>query len=164
MSSSIAENFELEFGEITFITNKDFETLDNRPSYAGELMTGDTDIPAVNDATLTIKQNGTVIGTFTANDADDTEIDLDDTTYTAGDNITIEDGEINATDTTYTAGNGINIDEDNDNAISVDTDTIATRNYADNAAETAAAEAIAGTATLSNNTLTITTTTEESES
>lgn len=38
------------------------------------------------------------------------------TTYTAGDNITIEDNVISATDTTYTAGNGIDITND---AISV---------------------------------------------
>lgn len=40
-----------------------------------------TDIPTVNDATLTITQNGTSAGTFTANDADDTTIALTDTTY-----------------------------------------------------------------------------------
>ena len=35
----------------------------------------------INDATLTITQNGTTKGTFTANDADDTTIELTDTTY-----------------------------------------------------------------------------------
>lgn len=40
-------------------------------------------LPPVNDATLTITQNGTTKGTFTANDADDTTIDLQDTTYEA---------------------------------------------------------------------------------
>lgn len=38
-------------------------------------------IPTVNDATLTITQNGTSKGTFTANDADDTTIEVSDTTY-----------------------------------------------------------------------------------
>ena len=38
-------------------------------------------LPPVNDATLTIKQNGTTKGTFTANDADDTTVELEDTTY-----------------------------------------------------------------------------------
>lgn len=38
-------------------------------------------LPTVNDATLTITQNGTSKGTFTANDADDTTIALTDTTY-----------------------------------------------------------------------------------
>ena len=47
-------------------------------------------IPTVNDATLTITQNGTSKGTFTANDADDTTIELTDTTYTAGNAISID--------------------------------------------------------------------------
>lgn len=38
-------------------------------------------IPIVNDATLTITQNGTSKGSFTANDSDDTTIELSDTTY-----------------------------------------------------------------------------------
>lgn len=38
-------------------------------------------IPTVNDATLTITQNGVSKGTFTANDADDTTIEVTDTTY-----------------------------------------------------------------------------------
>lgn len=40
-------------------------------------------IPTVNDATLTITQNGVSKGTFTANDADDTTIEVSDTTYSA---------------------------------------------------------------------------------
>lgn len=40
-----------------------------------------TDIPTVNNATLTITQNGTSAGTFTANSATDTTIALTDTTY-----------------------------------------------------------------------------------
>jgi hypothetical protein len=39
-------------------------------------------IPTVNDATLTITQNGTTAGTFTANSSSDTTISLTDTTYT----------------------------------------------------------------------------------
>lgn len=46
-------------------------------------------IPTVNDATLTITQNGTSKGTFTANDADDTTIEVSDTTYS---NFTGTDG------------------------------------------------------------------------
>ena len=38
-------------------------------------------LPPVNDATLAIKQNGITKGTFTANDADDTTVELEDTTY-----------------------------------------------------------------------------------
>ena len=40
-----------------------------------------TDIPTVNNATLTITQNGTSAGTFTANSATDATIALTDTTY-----------------------------------------------------------------------------------
>lgn len=80
-----------------------FNDLTNRPSYDNTTMTGSTSIPKVpvntseltndsgfitssalppvNDATLTITQNGTSKGTFTANDADDTTIALTDTTY-----------------------------------------------------------------------------------
>lgn len=83
-----------------------FNQLTNRPSYDNTTMTGSTNIPkvptatseltndsgfitssalpTVNDATLTITQNGTSKGTFTANDADDTTIALTDTTYSAG--------------------------------------------------------------------------------
>lgn len=39
-------------------------------------------LPTVNDATLTIQQNGTSAGTFTANSATNTTINLTDTTYT----------------------------------------------------------------------------------
>ena len=46
-------------------------------------------MPTVNDATLTITQNGTSKGTFTANDADDTTIEVSDTTYS---NFTGTDG------------------------------------------------------------------------
>lgn len=46
-------------------------------------------IPTVNDATLTITQNGTSKGTFTSNDADDKTIEVSDTTYS---NFTGTDG------------------------------------------------------------------------
>ena len=80
----------------------DFDELDNRPKYDNTMMTGNTnipkvpttteltnnsgfitssDLPTVNDATLTITQNGVSAGTFTSNDADDTTIALTDTTY-----------------------------------------------------------------------------------
>ena len=41
----------------------------------------DNNIPTVNNATLTIKQNSTSKGTFTANSSSDIEINLTDTTY-----------------------------------------------------------------------------------
>lgn len=80
-----------------------FNQLTNRPKYNNTTMTGNTnipkvptktselnndsnfvtssDLPTVNDGTLTITQNGTTVGTFTANDADDATIALTDTTY-----------------------------------------------------------------------------------
>lgn len=95
-----------------------------------------TIIPTVNDAALTIQKNGANIGTFTANSATDSIINVvvpTDTsdltnnagyttktyvdaellskqdTLTAGDNIQITNNVISATDTTYTAGTGIDI-------------------------------------------------------
>ena len=44
----------------------------NSPAYIENKPT----IPTVNDATITIQQNGTTVGTFTTNDADDTTINL----------------------------------------------------------------------------------------
>lgn len=41
------EDFIVDFGEVTRVTTEDFNKLNNRPSYAGELMTGDTNIPQV---------------------------------------------------------------------------------------------------------------------
>ena len=46
-------------------------------------------IPTVNNATLTITQNGTSAGTFTANASSNKTIALTDTTYSAGTNIDI---------------------------------------------------------------------------
>lgn len=61
-----------------------FNQLSNRPKYNGTEMTDATNIPevpTVNDGTLTITQNGTTLGTFTANDSDNTTVNLNDTTY-----------------------------------------------------------------------------------
>ena len=55
-------------------------TLENALSTKGYALS--TDIPTVNNATLTIQQNGTSAGTFTANSATNTTINLTDTTYT----------------------------------------------------------------------------------
>ena len=70
------ESFEVEFGEITYITNNDFNKLNNRPSYADEPMTGETNIPEVNDGKLEIQKNGTTIGKFSANQSSDEVINL----------------------------------------------------------------------------------------
>lgn len=50
-------------------------------SYSSGAITLNATQPTVNNATLTITQNGTSAGTFTANSADDTTIALTDTTY-----------------------------------------------------------------------------------
>lgn len=117
-----------------------FNQLTNRPEYDGVTMTGDTSIPkvptatseltndsdfitssalpTVNDAILTITQNGTSKGTFTANDADDTTIALTDTTYNAGSGLDLTDTEFSVDTTTIqpklTAGSNITIDSDNE--------------------------------------------------
>lgn len=44
------ENFVVDFGEVVWVTNNDFNKLENRPSYAGEVMTGETSIPEVPSA------------------------------------------------------------------------------------------------------------------
>lgn len=93
-------------------------------------------VPTVNDATLTITQNGTSAGTFTANSSSDTTIALTDTTYsdftgatslqagTAGlvpapttsdpDKFLKGDGSWGTpTDTTYSAGTNVQISAGN---------------------------------------------------
>ena len=69
-------------------------------------LTGAPTIPTVYNGTLTIQQNGTQLGTFSANQSSDTTI-----------NITGGGG------TTYTAGNGISIDSNNE--ISIDDTVVA---------------------------------------
>ncbi len=78
-----------------------------------QLMTAKTEVVKGND-------NVTVEKTTGANGQDIYTIKTKDTTYTAGDNVTIDaNNKISATDTKYTAGNGISIDSTNNNAISV---------------------------------------------
>lgn len=67
----------------TVATTGDYTDLSNTPSLATVATSGDYDdltnkptIPTVNDATITIQQNGTTVGTFTTNDANDTTINL----------------------------------------------------------------------------------------
>lgn len=68
-------------------------------------LTGAPTIPTVYNGTLTIQQNGTALGTFSANQSTDTTINL-----TGG-------------GATYTAGNGISIDANNE--ISIDDTVVA---------------------------------------
>lgn len=116
------ENFAVEFGEIQRITVDDFDKLRNRPSYAGQTMTHETNIPAVPSKVSQLEndsdyQTGADVAEAIAGKQD---------TLTAGSNIQIsEQNVISATDTTYSAGSGINIS--NQNAISVDTTVVATQ-------------------------------------
>lgn len=63
-------------------------------------LTGTPTIPTVNDATLTITQNGTSAGTFTANASSNATIALTDTTYSAGTGISIDQNNAIGIDTT----------------------------------------------------------------
>lgn len=51
------ENFEVEFGEVTRLTESDFNQLENRPSYNGNVMTGETNIPAVPTRTSALQND-----------------------------------------------------------------------------------------------------------
>lgn len=64
-----------------FVSTDDLATVATSGSY-NDLSNKPT-IPTVNDATLTITQNGTSAGTFTANASSNTTIALTDTTYSA---------------------------------------------------------------------------------
>lgn len=110
-------------------------------------LTGTPTIPTVNDATLTITQNGTSAGTFTANASSNATIALTDTTYSvmtgassgaagtsglvpapaAGDEAKVLSGAgtwVNQSGgSTYTAGNGISISANDE--ISIDTSVVA---------------------------------------
>lgn len=74
-------------GQSTYVETDDLAAVATSGSYAD--LENKPSIPTVNDATLTITQNGTSKGTFTANDADDTTIEVSDTTYS---NFTGTDG------------------------------------------------------------------------
>ena len=78
-----------------------------------QLKTAKTEVAAGTNVTSVVKTQG-------ADGQDIYTINTKDTTYSAGDNVTIDaNNKISATDTKYTAGNGISIDSNNNNAISV---------------------------------------------
>ena len=72
-------------------------------------------IPTVNDATLTIQRNGTSVGTFTANSASDTTINVDVPIYTSG--LINDSGYV-----TEAALSGYATDQDIENAVSAEAD------------------------------------------
>lgn len=61
-------------GTSTYVEADDLATVATSGSYSD--LSGTPTIPTVNNATLTLTQNGTTAGTFTANSATDTTIDL----------------------------------------------------------------------------------------
>lgn len=75
---------------INFIGNIDWSYIQSKPNFATVATSGSYNdlsnkptIPTVNNGTLTIKQNGTEVGTFTANQSSNKTIDLTNTTYSA---------------------------------------------------------------------------------
>ena len=133
------EEFTVDFGETIKVVENDFNQLENRPSYAGTTMTGDTNIPEVPTAVSQLQndadyQTGSEVSSaINAHNQDEEAhpyiqgiIDTKQDALTAGTNIQIsEQNVISATDTTYSAGNGVNIN--GENAISVDTTVVATQ-------------------------------------
>ena len=116
------ENFTVEFGEVQRITVDDFDKLRNRPSYAGQTMTHETNIPEVPSKVSQLENDANY---QTDEDVQEVIAGKQDK-LTAGNNIQIsEQNVISATNTTYSAGNGINIS--GENAISVDTTVVATQ-------------------------------------
>lgn len=66
-------------GTSTYVEADELATVATSGAYND--LTGTPTIPTVNDATLIIKQNGTTVGTFTANASSDKIVTLTDTTY-----------------------------------------------------------------------------------
>ena len=98
------ENFEVEFGEVTRLTENDFNQLENRPSYNGNVMTGETNIPAVPTRTSDLQ-----------NDSD----------YQTGSEVqTAINTAIAGKQDVLTPGTGINISND---TISIDSTVVATQ-------------------------------------
>ena len=64
-----------------FVASGSLATVATTGAYSD--LSGTPTIPVVNNATLTVTQNGTSVGTFTANSSTDTTIAVTDTTYSA---------------------------------------------------------------------------------
>ena len=85
-------------------TTATWGTVDALPSQAGQsgkyLTTDGTAasweaIPDPNNGALTIEQNGTIVGTFTANQSTDVTVNVTDTTYGAGNGLRLANDEYN---------------------------------------------------------------------
>lgn len=82
----------------------DFNDVAGRPKYAGQMMTSDTEIPAVYDATLVVTRNGETLGTFSANAAVGQAIDIEVPTKLSdleNDSDFVEDADYVHTDNNY---------------------------------------------------------------
>lgn len=133
-------------GTSTYVEADELATVATTGAYSD--LSGTPTIPTVNDATLTITQNGSSVGTFTANASSNATIALTDTTYStmtgatsgaagtsglvpapaAGDDTKFLSGDgtwktVSSGGGSYTAGNGISIDANNE--ISIDTAVVA---------------------------------------
>lgn len=90
-------------GLSTVATSGDYDDLTNKPTIPAAQVNSDWNaasgvaqilnkptIPTVNDGTLTIQQNGTTVGTFSANQSGNTTVNLTGgSSYSAGDGIDI---------------------------------------------------------------------------
>lgn len=88
------------------VTDTEKSTWNGKSDFSGSYndLTDKPTIPTVNDGTLTIKQNGTTVGTFSANQSGDAEVNITGgggATYTEGDGIDISAQNEISVDTTF---------------------------------------------------------------
>lgn len=114
----INTNYTPTSGLASVATTGEYDDLSNKPT-----------IPTVNNATLTVTQNGTSAGTFTANADTDVTIATTDTTYTAGSGLSLTDTEFSVGTITNSMidASAVDTNEIADNAVTsdkIDWDTI----------------------------------------
>ena len=94
-STDVVLDFSIPKGEPAIVADQYSE--DTQVAYSANYInnnyTTTSDLTPVNDATLTITQNGTSVGTFTANADTDVTIATTDTTYTAGSGLSLTSNE-----------------------------------------------------------------------
>ena len=89
------------------VTDTEKSTWNGKSDFSGSYndLTDKPTIPTVNDGTLTIQQNGTTLGTFSANQSGNTTVNLTGgggSTYTEGDGIDISSQNVISVDTAFT--------------------------------------------------------------
>ena len=84
-------------------------------------LTGKPTIPTVNNATITVQQNGATKGTFTLNQSGNATISLTDnnTTYTAGTGLTLSNNSFSVKTDYSTNGKNYAVQTDDDNSLYV---------------------------------------------